>query len=540
MTVVEAVSSRAISLIDLSAGQIAAGIAAGEFSAREAVDAHLARIEEVDGRLNAVVCRRFAQARQEADEVDAARRRGQRLGPLAGVPITIKECLDVAGTAATLGIGRLASKLSPVDGPLVARLRRAGAVIVGKTNVPQLAMYFETDGPLFGRTNNPWDLERSPGGSSGGEAAILAARGSALGLATDAGGSIRHPAHCCGVHGLKPTSGRLSQVDLPMTSTRAGDVRLPATLTGPHSLLQIGPMARHVADLTLAMQVLAAPGQQEFDAMVAPMTWCDPSRVDVRKLRIGYYVDDEVFTVSPAIRRAVMSAVDALREAGAEVEPFAPPSVAESITLFQRLIFPDGGAAFRRMLGDEAADPRIKHFLQAAALPDVLRPTLGWLLKRAGQPRLAAGATSIRRRSVDEYRRDLAERAAVTARFLAAMNAERFDAIVCPVHPVPAPRHQASRYLGLISSYTSLYNLLGMPAGTVAATRVRPGEETERTPTREVIERTAHAIEVGSAGLPIGVQVVARHWREDIVLAVMQSLEGHFRAQSDYPQRPPI
>jgi fatty acid amide hydrolase len=325
-----------------------------------------------------------------------------------------------------------------------------------------------------------------------------------------------------------------------MTSTRAGDVRLPATLTGPHSLLQIGPMARHVADLTLAMQVLAAPGQQEFDAMVAPMTWCDPSRVDVRKLRIGYYVDDEVFTVSPAIRRAVMSAVDALREAGAEVEPFAPPSVAESITLFQRLIFPDGGAAFRRMLGDEAADPRIKHFLQAAALPDVLRPTLGWLLKRAGQPRLAAGATSIRRRSVDEYRRDLAERAAVTARFLAAMNAERFDAIVCPVHPVPAPRHQASRYLGLISSYTSLYNLLGMPAGTVAATRVRPGEETERTPTREVIERTAHAIEVGSAGLPIGVQVVARHWREDIVLAVMQSLEGHFRAQSDYPQRPPI
>ena len=540
MSVVETVPSSAASLTDLSAGQIAAGIAAGDFSAREAVDAHLARIEEVDPRLNAVIYRRFIEARQEADAIDAARRRGKQLGPLAGVPITIKECLDVAGTAATLGIRRLAGKLSPVDGPLVARLRRAGAVIVGKTNVPQLAMYFETDGPLFGRTNNPWNLERSPGGSSGGEAAILAARGSALGLATDAGGSIRHPAHCCGVHGLKPTSGRLSQVDLPMTSIQAGSVRMPATLTGPHSLLQIGPMARHVADLALAMQVLAAPGQQEFDAMVSPMTWCEQSRVDVGKLRIGYYVDDGVLTVSPAIRRAVLAAIEGLREAGAEVERFAPPNVVESIALFQQLIFPDGGAAFRRMLGDETADPRIKRFLQGASLPDALRPVLGWLLRRAGQPRLAAGAMSIRRRSADEYRRDLAERAAVTARFLAALDAERFDAIVCPVHPVPAPQHQASPYLGLISSYTSLYNLLGLPAGTVAATRVRPGEETERIPTRDVVERSAQAIEAESTGLPIGVQVVARHWREDVVLAVMQSLEGHFRAGHDYPERPPI
>ncbi|MGD9645232.1 MAG: amidase [Pirellulales bacterium] len=540
MTVASVMPSTTTSLCDLAAGQLAAGIASGEFSAREAIDAHIARIEAVDGQLNAVVFRRFDEARREADAIDAARRQGADLGPLAGVPITIKECLDVAGTPATLGIRRLAAKLAAHDGPLVARLRRAGAVVVGKTNVPQLAMYYETDGPLFGRTNNPWNLERSPGGSSGGEAAILAARGSALGLGTDAGGSIRHPAHCCGLHGLKPTSGRLSQIDLPMTTTRAGDVQLPAMLSGPHSILQLGPMARHVGDLALAMQVLAAPGQSEFDATVPPMPWCDHQSVDVSQLRVGYYVDDEVFSVAPAVRRAVLSAVDALGERGAQVEPFTPPNVAAAVALFQRLIFPDGGAAFRRMLGDEQADPRIKRFLQAAAMPDSLRPVLSWILTRAGQPRLAAGATSIRRLSADEYRRDLAERAALTARFLAAMNAERFDAIVCPVHPVPAPRHGSSPYLGLISSYTSLYNLLGMPAGTVAATRVRAGEETARTAGREIVARVAHELERDSAGLPIGVQVVSRHWREDIVLAVMQSLEEHFRAQSDYPERPAL
>ncbi|MBX9792258.1 MAG: amidase [Pirellulales bacterium] len=540
MSVANVRQSTESALCDLAAGQIAAGVAAGEFSAREAVDACIARVEAVDGQLNALVWKRFNEARREADDADAARARGEILGPLGGVPITIKECLDVAGTPATLGIRRLAKKLSPVDGPLVARLRRAGAIIIGKTNVPQLGMYFETDGPLFGRTNNPWNLERSPGGSSGGEAAILAARGSALGLATDAGGSIRHPAHCCGLHGLKPTSGRLSQVDLPMTTTRAGDVQLPAMLSGLHSILQLGPMARHVADLALAMQVLAASGQNEFDISVPPMDWCDYRRVDVGRLRVGFYVDDEVFSVSPAIRRAVLAAVDALRGCGAHVEPFAPPNVAASVALFQRLIFPDGGAAFRRMLGGEQADPRINRFLQTAALPEVARNVLGWILKRAGQPRLAAGAMSVRKLSADEFRRDLAERAATTARFLAAMDVNRLDAIVCPVHPVPAPRHRTGPYLGLISSYTSLYNLLGMPAGTVAATRVRAGEETSRKPGREVVERVASGLERESAGLPVGVQVVSRHWREDVVLALMHSLEGYFRAQPDYPERPPL
>src|SRR3954470_1630430 len=161
-------------LIALSATEMAALVAAGQFSRRELVEAHISRIEQVNPALNAMILPLFDQARSEAAVCDEQRGRGQQLGPLHGVPITIKECFHIAGTASTEGIARFANELFDRDGVLVARLRRAGAVILGKTNVPQLMLMHETDNPVFGRTNNPWALDRSPGGSSGGEAALIA------------------------------------------------------------------------------------------------------------------------------------------------------------------------------------------------------------------------------------------------------------------------------------------------------------------------------------------------------------------------------
>jgi fatty acid amide hydrolase len=185
-------------------------IAAGAITSAELVEAHIRRIEAVNPRLNAVVVTRFEQARAEAAAADEARRRGDPLGPLHGVPITIKECFHVAGTPSTEGVGRFASELVAHDAPLVARLRRAGAIVLAKTNVPQLLLMHETDNPVYGRTQNPWDLERGPGGSSGGEGAIVASGGSPLGLGNDIGGSIRFPAHSCGICGIKPTTLRLT------------------------------------------------------------------------------------------------------------------------------------------------------------------------------------------------------------------------------------------------------------------------------------------------------------------------------------------
>ncbi len=530
--------SRAEDPTQWGAAEIARAVQRGEVSATEVLEAYLARVEQVNPTLNAVVVLLDDQARAAARAIDTARQRGERLGPLAGVPLTIKECLDVAGTASSLGVPRLARRIAKHDGPLVGRLRAAGAVVVGKTNLPQLAMYLETDGPMFGRTNNPWNLDRSPGGSSGGEAAILAAGGSALGLGTDAGGSIRHPAHCCGIHGLKPTSGRLTQADLPVTTTRAGEVLMPVNLAGLHAILQCGPMARRVADLKLAMDVLADDEANSTDPTVPPLRWPNADRVDVGRLRFGMYVFDGDFPVAPAIERAVEQAADALRNAGAEVEPFEPPDVPRAMRIFRSLLFPDGGQAFKRMLGDARLDPRLKQLMQGATLHNLLRPPTAWLLKMIGQTRAAAGVQSMGKLSADEYRRRIAERAEYCAKFLDAMNRQRLDGLICPPHAVPAPTHGSGAYLGLLAGYTALYNLLGMPAGVVAATRIRKDEQTRRLPGRDQAERVAHEVESGSTGLPVGVQVVARHWREDVVLAAMAVLEAEFERQPDYPQAP--
>ena len=276
----------------LGADQLAREIASGAVSAREAAEAFISRIEAVNPALNAVVVPLFEQARADAAAADEKQARGEPLGPLHGVPVTIKESFGMTGTAATGGVPRWADNTASADSPLVARLRAAGAVVLGKTNVPELLFYLESDNPVYGRTNNPWNEARSPGGSSGGEGAIVAAGGSALGLGTDIGGSVRVPAHCCGIHALKPTSGRLTE------RGTFDEIIIP----GQEAILgQPGPLARRVEDLALAMRVLAAPGQEALDASIPPVPWRDPAAVSVADLRIGYYTDDGFIRPAPAL-----------------------------------------------------------------------------------------------------------------------------------------------------------------------------------------------------------------------------------------------
>ncbi len=321
-------------IINLSATQLAQEIKAGRLSAKEVVDTHIGRIEAVNPRINAVVIPLFEEARKEADAADAAQRRGHSLGPLHGVPITIKEQFLVKGTATSFGLLNQKDHRAAEDGPLVRRLREAGAIILGKTNTSQLLIYIESDNPVYGRTNNPWNLERTCGGSSGGEAAIIAAGGSPLGLGGDLGGSIREPAHFCGIHGLKPTSWRLTNFD-----TR------PDVFSGGQEVIvpQPGPMARSVADLALAMEVLAAPGVERIDPSIPPVPWRNPADVSASALRIAVYTDDGYFKASPAIRRVVDDAANALRALGAQVEPWTPPDVSQAIRLFFSIFTADGG-----------------------------------------------------------------------------------------------------------------------------------------------------------------------------------------------------
>jgi len=527
----EAATGAPDALADLRRGaaELARGIAERRWSAREIVAAHIARIEAVDPVLNAVVVRRFDAARAEADRADLAVRDGTPLGPLHGVPITIKEQFAVAGTPASLGVA--GARDDDRDGPLVARLRAAGAIVLGKTNVPQLLIYNEADNPVYGRTNNPWNGLRASGGSSGGEAAIIAACGSPLGLGSDIGGSLRAPSHACGIAALKPTSGRLSNED----------ARAAAYANGQTAILsQSGPMARRVEDLTLAMRVLAAPGQERFDPSLSPVAWREPGAVDVAGLRIGVYDDDGYFAASPAVKRAVAEAAAALAARGAQLVAFSPPDVARAMETFLSILAADGARAAKRRLGGGAVDRRVAGLLQLAAIPNALRPAIVGAAAAFGQRRLSRQIASIRPSSADGYWTLVDGQAAYRRRFVAELDGRGIDALVCPPHALPALTHGASYYLSTAASYSMLYNLLGMPAGVVPVTRVRAGEATPRPAGRDLVDRTAAQVERDSAGLPIGVQVVARHWREDVALAVMAALEAALCEDPGYPQLPPV
>jgi fatty acid amide hydrolase len=285
-------------------------------------------------------------------------------------------------------------------------------------------------------------------------------------------------------------------------------------------------MARSVADLTLALRVLTAPGQDRVDPPIAPVAWREPGAVDLASLRIAYYEDDGFFPAAASVRRAVREAVDMLRGCGARVEAFVPPDVAGAMRLFLGILSADGAAGAKRRLGAHRRDPRIAGLLQIAGLSPALRPLAVSFAGLLGQRRLAQQIASIRPIDADEYWSLVEAQAAYRRDFVAELDRRGFDAIVCPPHALPALTHGSAYYLTTAASYAMLYNLLGMPAGVVPVTRVRDDEQNPPRAGRDIVERTARDVVRGSAGLPLGVQVVARHWREDVALAVMGAIEA--------------
>ncbi len=514
-------------LCRLSATELVKRIKNGKVSAQEVTEAHIRRIQKVNKDLNALVIPMFDEARAQAAEADAKLTRGEPLGPLHGVPVTIKEQYRVAGTQTTLGATNMMNNVYHDEGPLVIALREAGAIILGKTNIIQTLAGMESDNRVYGRSNNPWDLERSPGGSSGGEAAMIASGGSALGLAGDFGGSTRVPAHFCGVHGFKPTSGRLTNDDFPADLLDAGQETV---------IPQPGPIARSVADLQLAMEIFVKTSQGKTHDMVPPVPWRDPSEVQVGKLRIGFYTDNDYFPASPALRRAVENAADALRGDGASVKRITPSNSAEAVRIFLGAISAGGGKGYQRLLGKEKPIAQVAGLFQGLKTPQFVLKIIASLLAARGQKYLVSVMRSMGERSADSFWQITAARNQLRADFIKSLDDGGFDAIICPPYALPAVTHGSTEHLFPAMSYGLLYNVIGAPAGVVAATTVQPGEESDRVVGKDLAEMTAFNVEQGSAGLPVGVQVVAKHWCDDVVLAVMAALEEHFCSGPSYPQ----
>jgi amidase len=294
-------------LVFASAAHQARAVATGAVGAEELIDAQLARLRAVDPVVRAVVHLDEAGARAAARTADVRRRSGQPLGPLHGVPVTVKDWIDVAGMPCAGGAVAHRDRVPRTDATAVARLRAAGAIVLGKTNVGERS-------EAFGPTFNPHDPTRTPTGSSSGEAALVAAGGSALGLGSDSGGSLRQPAHACGVTALRPTSGRV-----PLT----GHFPVIVPLLDPRTV--VGPIARRVEDLTLALRVLEGP--DGLDGSAVPMPWIDPEGLDLRGLRVAWWTHQPDCAPTPATVAVVERAAGWLAEAGADVVADRPPGL---------------------------------------------------------------------------------------------------------------------------------------------------------------------------------------------------------------------
>jgi len=444
----------------------------------EVVQAHLDRIERLNSQINAYVQVDREGALATARDAEKAIVQNKALGPLHGVPLSIKSAIDVAGMRCEAGTKLRAGHLATNDAPLVSRLRKAGAIILGTTNTPELLMAWETDNLLYGRTNNPWDLTRTAGGSSGGEAAAIASGCSAGGVGSDGGGSIRVPAHFCGICGLKPTPGRV-----PATG------HFPQSV-GPFALLGVvGPMARTVADLKILFEVMQGPDTGDPSAAPVSLRWPEFSNAHVapdvhvvNRPRIGYFEDDGRTPVTSETHDAVKKAAAILRSAGFEVEPFRPEGLEKARELWWKFFGVAGGMLLGPMTEGRESE-----------LSPILKQFNGWV---------AADRTHTGQTLLDTW----IESDLVRVQIFEQM--KNFPVLLCPVAAIPAFGHGERRwqidgqnveYLDAWS-YCEWFNLLGMPAATVPVSQ-------------------------SAEGLPIGVQIAARPWEEELVLSISELLE---------------
>ena len=513
-------------LCSKSATELSRLLAASEISSEEATKAHLERIDAVDRGVRAFTTVFRYEALAAARKADDERRRGEVRGPLHGLPVTVKESLDMEGFASTLGAPSRRNVRATEDAGITRMLREAGAVILGRTNLSQLMLYNEARNPIFGQTANPWSRDHSPGGSSGGESAAIAAGMSPLGIGTDIGGSIRVPASSTGIAGLKPTLDRW---------TNKGS---NTALLGQEVIRsQLGPMARSAHDLVLAMRALDPVRMSAIDPRVPPVPFADPALHAPSSLRVGVYTDDGVIPTSAAVVRAVNEAAAALRAQGATVISFTPPGTTEVAYDYFAAISADGSVTPSRVLVGGAVDPSLQPLVLLARTPSPVRRAAARLAELAGEHRLARFLGAVGEKSVAELWAITARLRSARAAILAAMAEARIDLVLCPAFVTPAIPHGVSKDFTLAGSPSMLWNAMQFPAGVVPVTRVTAAETTRESP-KDRLEKRAAEVDAKSEGLPVGVQVVGRPWEEDRVLAAMIAIEDVVAKAPGFPRTP--
>ena len=465
-------------------------------SASELLEHIIARIEALDQRLNAIVVRDFDRARVAASNADAALARGEKR-PLLGVPVTLKEPFNVAGLPTTWGFPEFKDFIPPEDALVVSRLKEAGAVVIGKTNIPMGLRDFQSYNEIYGMTRNPWDLGRSPGGSSGGCAAALAAGFGPLSIGSDIGGSIRMPAHFCGVFGHKPSLG--------LIPLRGYNLPSAAPVPGGGDLSVVGPMARHASDLSLTLDVIAGPDEAR-EGVGYRLALPSPRQDNLRNFRVLVVDTHPLIPTSSAVRTAIDGLAKRLSSFGTKVTYNSPslPSLADSARLYMKLL---NAARSPRVSSDAFGETQR---LAAALLP--------------GDHNLQAERT---RGTVMSHREWLATDAA-RLRLQQQWSAlfREFDVVLYPSAAVPAFPHDHSEPLearhldidGKTYPYADACFIWADPASTCG------------------LPATAAPITKSPTGLPIGLQIIGPYLEDRTTITFAELLEREFGGFVPPPQ----
>eukprot|EP01094_Clydonella_sp_ATCC50884_P012610 TRINITY_DN2285_c0_g1_i1.p1 TRINITY_DN2285_c0_g1~~TRINITY_DN2285_c0_g1_i1.p1 ORF type:complete len:608 (-),score=159.66 TRINITY_DN2285_c0_g1_i1:189-1988(-) len=515
--------SVARSIVLLDASTLAAQIAARSLSSRTVMLAYISHAQKAHKALNCLTCHRFEEALKEADECDRyLEEHGRTKGPLHGVPFSVKDGINLRGLDSTIGIMKYCFKPAVDDAVSVKVLRNAGAIPFTKTNVHQLVMGYECSNPVYGTCKNPWDPTRTPGGSSGGDAALIAAHGAPFGIGTDIGGSLRMPAHFTGLFTLKPTGNQIS-----MKGCVTG-------VPGQEGIVSnLAPICRSAQDLDLILSIMiGSEVQRSHDPASIPSVYrrvVGDAAENVshrgRKLRIGYYEDDGFFSPNPACARAVREAVAALEKDGHEVVKFTPPTLVDALHTYYALMVADGSAVQLQMLEGEEIDDTLKTLLRNRRMPPIaVRAVAAVYEKVFGWKRMSRVFTGCLPKTVAETWALQAAKKNYRALLLETWALEGLDALLCPVHSLPAITLGSSQKMLVNVSYTALFNLVDFPAAVVPITQVTEAEAQHKRECADMWDKVAASTEAGSAGLPVGVQVVTRPFEEEKCVSVADQI----------------
>ncbi|NXO10237.1 FAAH1 hydrolase, partial [Oriolus oriolus] len=495
----------------------------GSLSPRTVLYTYLEKALEVTQQTNCL--RHFIpECEEQLQEIQ----RHKEKGLLYGIPVSIKDHIGHKGHLATCGLVRCLGTLVEEDSVLVKVLKRQGAIPFAMTNVPQSLFSYDCSNPIFGRTLNPLNPQKSPGGSSGGEGALIAGGGSVLGIGSDVAGSIRLPSSFCGLCGLKPTAERLRRVGwcLAHPSAQCG------FLLWSHPVpCAVGPMARDVDSLALCMKALLCQEMFQLDPTVPPIPFNEQVYSSSSPLRVGYYDTDGYFPLPPCMRRAVQETRRALQAAGHQLVRFSPPRIPYVMTeLFLKAFYADGGRAWLDVFTGDIVDPGLKSQVNSCKMPRLVKKLLALLLKPLVTipPLLKDVAVISTCRSVKEVWNHHHQIQVYRSQFITRWKELQLDVVLCPVLGPAFTTGYPGKLLTAISS-TMLYNVLNFPAGVVPVSSVTEADEEELKLYQGCCDdpwdrRLKQAVS-GAVGLPVAVQCVALPWQEELCLRFMKEVE---------------